>query len=241
MLILIFFVSLIPAGWLYLWLRNRKKEDDLYRKICKKGLLRGAFLCTALVFLLSSFFYIFEKIFVFLGAGAILIEIYHNFILLAFAEELVKYKALKGLMKKYQYAYSWLDVVSLMMIVGIGFQICESLVYAFGGNAGTMLMRGFTVMHSGYGFIMGYFIAKGMQTGLKKYTLLGILIPFLMHGLYDFCLSDVLDNISWYFGCVSLALAGVAVITLIIAIITIRRSAKISERIEPINGADEVY
>ena len=80
-----------------------------------------------------------------------------------------------------------------------------------------------------------------MQTGLKKYTLLGILIPFLMHGLYDFCLSDVLDNISWYFGCVSLTLAGVAVITLIIAIITIRRSAKISERIEPLNGADEVY
>lgn len=107
-----------------------------------------------------------------LGGGAVPIAIYHNFIVLALAEEIAKYRILKGLLKKNPYPYTWIDITSSMMIVGIGFEITESVAYAFGSNAGMMLTRGLTAMHCGYGFIMGYFIGKGMQTGQKRYTIL---------------------------------------------------------------------
>lgn len=229
-----FILSMVPSVLLYIWLRNQKKEDALYRKICKKGLLRGLFLSMLMVMVVSSFFYIFEKIISLMGANIYIIDFYHNFIVFALAEELIKYSLLRGLMKKNSYSYSWLDVVCLMMIVGTGFEISEAVFYAFSGSVGTMLARGFTAMHCGYGFIMGYFIAKSMQTGEKKYTVIGILIPFILHGIYDFFLSDSILAINYNFGFISMALAGVAVITLVIAVLTIRKSKGMSERTTPI-------
>ncbi len=129
-------------------------------------------MCALLVLLLSSTFFVIERIMAVLGVGAVPIAIYHNFIVLALAEEIAKYRILKGLLKKNPYPYTWIDITSSMMIVGIGFEITESVAYAFGSNAGMMLTRGLTAMHCGYGFIMGYFIGKGMQTGQKRYTIL---------------------------------------------------------------------
>ncbi len=226
MLILIFILSLLPSILVFLWLRKWNAEDSEYRRICTRALERGAFLCVALVFVLSSIFYIIERIIVLLGAGAVITTIYHNFIVFALAEELVKYGMLKGLIKKHPYAYSQLDITSLMMIIGIGFGISESIVYAFGANAGIMLTRGFTAMHCGYGFIMGYFVSKGMKTGKRQYTAIGILLPFLLHGIYDCCLSDVIGEVNENLVYISLILAVVAIITLIIAILYIRRARK---------------
>ncbi len=233
-LILIFILSLVPAVLIYLWLKKRKAEDDDYKKICALALKRGAFLCVALVFLLSSLFYITEKLMVMAGVENVIVEVYHNYITLAFAEELMKYMALRGLIKKNPYSYSWLNITSLMMIIGIGFELSESVAYALGSNAGMMLTRGITAMHCGYGFIMGYFVGKGMKTRQRKYTLFGFIIPFLLHGTYDCCLSDLLAKISGNFAYVSLSLAVVAIITLVFAIIHIRKAANKTEYTEPL-------
>ena len=233
MLILIYILSLLPSVLIFLWLRKINAEDTEYRIICNRALKRGLFLCAALVLLFSSIFYIIEKIMGLLGAGPVILGIYHDLILTALVEELVKYRVLKGLIKKNPYHYSWIDIISLMMIIGIGFGLIESLFYALGANAGMMLTRGLTAMHCGYGFIMGYFIGKGMQTGQKRYTLIGILIPFLLHGTYDCCLGDELGKISGYFAHVSLVLAVAALFTLIIAIIHIRKSKRKTIYTEP--------
>ena len=229
--IIIFIVSLIPAILIYRWLRNRR-EDKEYRHICACALKRGATLCVLLVLALSAIFYVVERLLVAVGAGDLLAAIFRNFIVLALAEETAKYLMLKGLLKKHPYPYAWIDITSLMMIVGMGFGITESVAYAFGANAGMMLMRGITAMHCGYGFIMGYFVGKGMNTGKKKYTAIGFLIPFLLHGMYDFCLSDTLGAISENFAYVSLALAVAALITLIVSIIHIHKAGKSEKYIE---------
>ena len=173
-----------------------------------------------------------ERILAVLGVGAVAIAIFHNFIVLALAEELVKYWIFKRLLKKNSYPYTCPDITSLMMIVGIGFGLTESVAYAFGANAGMMLIRGFTAMHCGYGFIMGYFVGKAMQTGQKRYTILGIGLPLLLHGMYDTCLSDVLEEISDGFAYVSLALAVVALITLVFAVFYIHKAGKQTESCE---------
>ncbi len=146
------------------WLRRRKAEDSAYQSICSSALKRGAIRCALLVVCFSAVFYAIQVILVLLGVNKILIEAYYNFIVLALAEELAKYKIFKGLLRKNPYPYTWLDITSLMMIEGIGFEITEAVVYAIGANAGMMLVRGITVMHCGYGFIMGYFLGKGMTT-----------------------------------------------------------------------------
>ncbi len=229
MSILIFALSLVPIVLVYRWLKKRKAEDEVYKKICLNALKRGAFLCAAGVLVLSGLFYIIDRILVVLGVGDVIMEIYYNFILLALSEELVKYWALKGLIKKNPYPYSRIDLTSCMMIIGLGFQITESIAYAFGASAGMMLMRGLTLMHCGYGFIMGFFVGKAMETGKKQYTMLGILIPFLIHGTYDYCLGDVIGSINKNVVYISLALAVVAIFTIIGAIWHIHKAENKAE------------
>ena len=232
LLILVFLLSMLPNVLIYLWLK-KAKDDEKYRSICLKALLRGIIFSSLLVLVVSTIFYVFERLFI-TKLGVVISEVFHNFIVLAFAEESVKYLMLRGLIKKNPYSYSQLDILSLMMIVGIGFGMIESLIYAFITNAGMMIVRGITAMHCGYGFIMGYFVSKAMKTKKKGYTFLGIFIPFLLHGTYDLCLSEELAKISEYYAFISLALAIFAIITLFIAIIYIRKARKNSECVKPL-------
>jgi RsiW-degrading membrane proteinase PrsW (M82 family) len=227
LLLLIFILSLLPYTLLYLWIRGRKKGgDSAYRAICSSALKRGAFLSLVLTLVVSSAFYIIEVLLRLSGAGAVTLAIYHSFIVFALAEELVKYFVLQGVLRKNSYPYSWLDITSLMIIIGIGFGMIEAVFYAAGANAGMMLTRGITAMHGGYGFIMGYFIGKGRKSGRKRDTFMGILIPVLLHGAYDCGLCDALGQISDRFAYASLALATASIVVLIGAIVHIRRAAK---------------
>ncbi len=226
MLIIVFALSLVPSILIYLMLKNRKPNDIEYKKMCKTALIKGAFPGALFVILFSATLYTFEIAMRLLGANAIILAIYNDFVLAALSEELVKYYMLRTLLKKSTYPYSRTDIISFMMLIGIGFGMLEALWYAIGANAGMMLTRGICAMHCGYGFIMGYFVSKGIQTGNRKYTVVGFFLPLLLHGMYDFCLSDTLAQISEDFAYISLALAIVAIITLIIAIVYIRRDRK---------------
>ena len=42
-------------------------------------------------------------------------------------------------MKKHDYSYSWLDVTITFTVIGIGFGILESIVYAFGASIPVLL------------------------------------------------------------------------------------------------------
>lgn len=234
MLILIFILSFVPAIAIYLWLRKRKQEDTEYRRICSQALKRGLFQSTAVVFVVATLFYIIQKIMALLGCSPVICAIYHNVVMFAFTEEMVKYCVLERLIKKNPYPYSWLDIISLMMIIAIGFEIMESVTYAIGSNAGMMIVRGATAMHCGYGFIMGYFVGKAMETGKKKYTLIGFLIPFLMHAVYDCSLSDTLLKINERLGYVALALAIVSLVLWIFAIVYIHKIEKKDQYIKPL-------
>lgn len=236
MLLLIFPISLLPPVAMYFFLRNRKKEDAAYRLICSKALKRGAFLCPVLVLLFSGVCYLGKLLLMKAGLSELGCAMYSDFLLCSFSEELMKYLLFKDLMKKNPYSYSKLDAISLMMIGGIGFGLIESVVYAGGANAGMMLTRGFTAMHCGYGFILGYFAAKGMKTGRKGYLRMGFVLTFLLHGTYDFCLSDELGKINENFALISLALAAVAILTLIVSILYIRRGRGKADFEEPLNA-----
>ncbi len=234
-LILFFIISLLPSFFLYLWLKNVKKDDGTYKKICTSAFIKGLFLSTIGAFLFSSLLYIIEVILKASGLMEPYLSIYHNFILLGFSEEIIKFLVFKNVIKKNRYNYSPSDLISLMMIVALGFQLLESCFYGVGANIPTMLIRGLTIMHGGYGFLIGYFLVKGIQKEKKGYAFLAIFIPFILHGAYDFFLSTYIKEVNSDLGIISLLLALISIVIMIWAIAYINKLKKNEELNKPLN------
>lgn len=74
--------------------------------------------------------------------------------------------------------------------MGIGFEMIESVVYLVESNPIQIIIRGLTALHAVYGMVMGYFLGKGLRTGSKASLACAFLVPFLLHGLYGFSLSE---------------------------------------------------
>ncbi len=189
-------VSFIPFVAIYLWLRKRVKDED-YRKLCSKAMLKGILssipvlvvsgvLCTALA--LTSL----------KDAHPILYMAIREFIGVAFAEEIVKFLTFRSVLKRNNYPYSWFDAVVLMTIVGTGFGLLEAVVYAIGASIPVVLVRGICMPHVGYGYLTGYFYGKGVKKGSKFTQWLGFIIAWLLHGLYDFTLSEQVMALNEY-------------------------------------------
>ena len=182
-------VSFIPAILIYIYLRNLRKDDENYIKTCRKLLLSGAY-CTVLVVLFSLTCTIawgaagLDKL------GVIPKELFRTFILAALSEELAKYYISNKAIKKERGSITMIDVLAYAAIAGMGFELVESFVYMFTTNVGQILVRGLMFMHVCYGLLMGWYIVKSIITGKKSYRVLAVVLPWILHGLYDFSLSE---------------------------------------------------
>lgn len=202
-------------------LRAKPPSNALtYRKHCLSALLTGM-LCTVPILVLSGILYILNNVLratLLEGTSVLLYKAIYTFIVLALAEEIVKFFAFKLFLKKRPFAYTPEDMVAIMVILGTGFGLLESVVYAIGATPVIMLVRGVTVGHVGYGFLMGLFYSKRIQTGKKGYGFLAVLIPWLIHGLYDFSLSPELIEINDNFAFLGVSLAILDIVLLIFMI-----------------------
>lgn len=211
-LVAAFLASMIPAAIMFIWLRKQKDMPEGFDKTCDKALLRGV-LTVFPVVLCSAVLHLLAVVTGLRHANPFVFQAYYTFFVLAFAEELCKFLAMRKIVRSG--SYSWLSVVIIMVLVGLGFEVIEAIPYAIGAGPGPMFMRGFTLMHAAFGFIMGYFYGKFLRTGNKMYFVTGFIVPWLMHGFYDYCLSDVMLAIEWP-GFAALFLAFFSVILLII-------------------------
>lgn len=207
--ILIFLLSIVPSVLIFIWLRNRQKENILYRKKCTYSFVSGL-ISVLPILLLSAILYVLSavlKLTILKDVNILVYQAIYKFIVLAFAEEIIKYLAFRIVLKRNPYAYSWADVVAFMVIIGTAFGLIEDIPYAIGASPIIMLVRGFTMGHVGYGFIMGWFYGKRLHTGKKRYGVFALLVPWLIHGLYDFSLSQELMEISDNFAFLGVSLA----------------------------------
>lgn len=234
MLMIAILVSFIPFIGIYLWLRNGVSKEDAHRKLCDKALIQG-FLTTFPVVLLSLIFNILIILTGVKTANPLLYQALYNFIILALSEESAKLWMTTRFMKKHEYPYSWLDVTILFTIVGIGFGILESVIYSFGASIPVVLVRGICVPHVSYGFLVGYFYGKGLKTGNKMTRWTGFVIAWLIHGLYDFSLSEefLAINENIVFVPLLIALSDVVLaVVLIVFTLKARKSEKYTEYIK---------
>lgn len=218
--ILIFLASIIPSV-LVIVLLTKRKPDPGYKKACHSALFRG--LISVLPILgASAILYLLNASIRALFRDEMSMVIYYavyTFVVLAGVEETVKYVVFRLLLKKQFYACTWADVVALMVIIGAAFGLIEDLPYAFGANPIQILVRGLTMGHVGYGFLMGWFYGKHLFTGKKIYSVIAFGLPFLLHGIYDFSLTEELRAMNE--NLFSFTAVGMAVLDLVLIVLMI--------------------
>lgn len=224
--------TLIPTIIIYIWLKKCFKEKPGYSTTCRKALINGM-LSTGPIILCSLFFYIIEALTGLRKAGGIPDLLYHAFLVLAFSEELCKFLFFRLTLKKTQCEASWFDITAWMTMIGMGFGISESIIYSFTMSPAQAIVRGITVGHGVYGFITGFFYGKALSTGKKQFIALGFLIPFLLHGLYDFSLSEELGDV-FVFDLIAVTLAFSDLVLMIVMIIFFVKAKKKEQYLTPL-------
>lgn len=76
--------------------------------------------------------------------------------------------------------------------VSLGFATAENILFLFGNGMEHAISRAFLPVssHAIFGVIMGFYIGKGKFTtqSKQKWLALSLIIPFLLHGIYDYIL-----------------------------------------------------
>jgi len=225
-------VSTVPCIIFYKWLKKAFNEEK-YKELCKKALLKGMFAVLPIM-LTSAILFIIGRIMHYFYPNELVYQMYYTIVVLAFSEELIKFILFKKLIKNNDYKYSMFSLTIIMTIIGIGFELIESITFSFGSNPITMLIRGITLGHVGYGFIMGYFYAKMLKTKKKRYGLLSFGIPWFLHGLYDFSLSDEFMALNDNLFVVALLLTLISIICVILIIRFVKKRRNDKKYIEEI-------
>lgn len=220
-----FLASLVPSLGIYFWLKKRDTDPE-YQGNCKTALVRGL-LSVFPVLLCSLCFSVLGGLLRLKAWNIYGYHVYYKFIVLAFAEELVKFLTLRKLLKDKK--CSWLDIVIFMTLIGIGFEISEAVPYAIGSSFGQMIVRGVTIMHGAFGFVMGYFYGKSLRFRKKGYAVLGFLIPWLLHGVYDFTLTDEIAELSDWVPVIPVSIAAFSLVLIIWFILFVRKAGKKGE------------
>lgn len=110
------------------------------------------------------------------------------------AEELGKFAVLRLITwknKHFDYSY---DAIVYAVFVSLGFACFENVGYVFQYGLGTAILRMFTAVpgHACFAVFMGFFYSKAKYASLRgkkgdyaKYNTLTIIVPILVHGVYD--------------------------------------------------------
>ena len=119
----------------------------------------------------------------------------HSFLGPAWAEELLKFLILYLIVVRRNEFNEPMDGIVYGVTVSLGFATYENYDYVFRlaetwdiNPMDMAIWRSYSAvpMHGLNGCLMGFYFGKYAFTGDKKFLSLSLLIPFLMHGLYNF-------------------------------------------------------
>lgn len=147
-----------------------------------------------------------------------------TFLSVGLVEELSRFLFIRLSTVKKRFAKTWLDLVICGGIVGVGFQLLEDITYV-NGDLITAIFRAVTPFHFTFGTIMGFYIGKALESGKKGYYIPAVLIPALLHTLFDSSISAL--KIDDLFLLLLLASALLLVGLTVFMIIKINRWAKL--------------
>lgn len=149
-----------------------------------------------------------------------LYDVIMYFCVVGFSEEIGKFVALKlGTWKNREFNFSF-DGIVYGACATLGFATVENIMYCFQYGLSVAITRAIMSVpgHCIFGVFMGiyYGMAKrcelsGDEEGKKKNFYKSLLIPILLHGTYDFCLSYQYDGIMLVFIVFEIAMVTAAI------------------------------
>jgi RsiW-degrading membrane proteinase PrsW (M82 family) len=123
------------------------------------------------------------------------------FCMAAIPEELLKFAILYLLVWNNRNFSERFDGIIYSVFVALGFATLENITYVLGYGIGTGIVRAITAVpaHALFGVAMGFYFsyAKFLPEYKNKYLMLAIVIPIVLHGIYDFILmwqEKLLEN-----------------------------------------------
>ncbi len=113
-------------------------------------------------------------------------------------EEGVKYVVTRYIAYKDKAFDEVYDGMIYCVMVSLGFATIENILYVFTFGRETALVRAITAVpaHTIFACTMGYFMGLSKVNTKKSnlYLILSLLVPALLHGIYDFLLFSDLDS-----------------------------------------------
>lgn len=142
-------------------------------------------------------------------ADPILCLMADDLIVVAFAEEGCKYAVMRLTTwnsREFNCAY---DGLLYAVYVSLGFALIENIIFVFTSGFATGLLRAFTAVpgHCFYGVLMGMMYTYAKRADLehdvakrKRYGVYALLLPALVHGLYDLLIEfDTTVSVALFF------------------------------------------
>ena len=194
--LILFIISVLPVFLLgmYIYKKDRNKEPT---KLLTKLFIGGILSCFLVLFIsdiMSSVFPIFSADYLELNMAELVIYV---FIGIALVEEFSKW------IITYNFSYNEIefeeiyDAIVYSVFVSLGFAFFENLLYVYSGGITTGILRAILAVpgHVCDGVFMGYYFGLAKQSALnnrhdleRKNMILSIIVPMIMHGIYDYCL-----------------------------------------------------
>lgn len=117
---------------------------------------------------------------------------YESFAVASFTEELFKYLVFILIIWRSKNFNEKFDGIVYAVFISLGFALVENVLYVLGSGAGVGVLRALTAVpgHALFGIAMGYYFGLAKFSPSRKGILLSyaFLMPFILHGIYDFIL-----------------------------------------------------
>jgi RsiW-degrading membrane proteinase PrsW (M82 family) len=190
------FISFLPVFLvgMYIYKHDKNKEP---MKMLLKLFVSGVLSCFLVLFISS----IMGGIFPIFNADIESLDLFelaiYVFVGIALVEEFCKWLMSYSIAfnnKEFEEVY---DMIVYSVFVALGFAFFENFLYVLEGGVTVGILRALLAVpgHACDGVFMGYYLGLAKTSALnnrddlkKKNLLLSVLVPMIMHGIYDFCL-----------------------------------------------------
>ncbi|HYW95391.1 MAG TPA: PrsW family glutamic-type intramembrane protease [Bacteroidales bacterium] len=168
----------------YVWFRDKYEKEPV--SLLVKSLVAGGLMVIPVMVVETLLTALKPAVGELSGAG------YTAFVVAGFTEELFKFLALYILVWKNPNFNEKFDGIVYAVFVSLGFAAVENVMYVASGGVGVALTRALTAVpaHALFGITMGYYLGIAHMVPHKRHIFLrkAFIIPFLLHGAYDFIL-----------------------------------------------------
>jgi len=168
----------------YVYFRDKYEKEPI--RLLIRALIAGAFVVVPVMFA-GQFLQTLKP-----EMGKVGDAFYTSFILAGFTEEFFKFVILYLIIWRNPNFNEKFDGIVYAVFVSLGFAAVENILYVSDGGVKVAMLRAVTAVpaHALFGIRMGYFFGIAhMYSELRRpFLFKALMVPVLLHGIYDFML-----------------------------------------------------